>query len=57
MNCYICNKKAIGRLSPDLDINGIGYCLKHKTILHGAYIALMNGNNKIFEQLTGKKIN
>lgn len=57
MPCIIknCKRKVIGRLSPDLDIHGIEYCLKHKTLVTGAYICLLNGNKKAFLELTGNK--
>lgn len=51
MKCIKCNKKAIGRLSPDLDINGIGFCKKHEWEVKMAYFALMQGDEKKFRDL------
>ena len=50
-----CKEKLLGRLSPDMDIQGIGFCKKHKTIVAGAYITLINGNEKLFRSLVGYK--
>lgn len=47
-----CKGKVIGRYSPDMDIRGIGYCRKHKTIVAGAYISLLNGDEDLFKLLT-----
>lgn len=30
MKCYLCNKKAIGRYTVDLDIPGVPFCKEHK---------------------------
>lgn len=51
MNCYICNKKAIGKFTPDMDINGIGFCKEHEDVIRAGYIALVTGNEKLFKQL------
>jgi hypothetical protein len=49
-----CKGKVIGRFSPDLDIKGISFCKKHKTLVAGAYISLMNGDEGLFERITGQ---
>lgn len=51
-----CTGKVINRYSPDMDIRGIGACQKHKTIVFGAYCALLNGDKELFKDLTGYKI-
>lgn len=58
MTCIVkkCKEKVIGRYSPDLDIHGIGFCKKHKTIVLGAYICLLRGDKELFGVLTGQKI-
>ena len=48
-----CKGKVKGRYSPDMDIRGIAFCLKHKTLVSGAYIALLGGDTKTFNSLTG----
>ena len=56
MEClvYNCKRKVIGRLSPDLDIKGLCYCLKHKTIVTGAYFNLINGDSSMCDELSKK---
>lgn len=51
-----CKGKVTGHYSPDMDIRGLGYCLKHKTLVFGAYCCLTNGDKESFYQLTGEKI-
>ena len=51
MKCIICSKKAIGRFSPDLDINGIGFCKKHKEQVTLGYMALLQGDKKLADTL------
>jgi hypothetical protein len=50
MKCIICGKKAKWRYSPDLDINGIGACNKHKKDVHTYYFALIT-DEKLFWDL------
>lgn len=50
-----CKGKVLGRFSPDLDIRGIAFCKKHKTIVTGAYISLIHGDKEIFNIITGNK--
>lgn len=38
--CIICDKKAFGRLSPDIDIVGLGFCKKHKDIVSTIYLLI-----------------
>ena len=56
MKClaYNCKRKVIGRLSPDLDINGLCYCLKHKTVVTMAYFCLINGDDSMAVKLSKK---
>ena len=56
MKCIICGKKAVECYSPDMDIKGICACKKHKEKVKLAYIALVQGNKKIFTELTGKRL-
>ena len=51
MTCYICDEPAIGRLSPDLDIRGIGYCKKHEEDMILAYMSLSGGDREMFDEL------
>ena len=49
MSCIICKKKVIGRLSPDLDLNGIGYCKEHKEDVEFGYVMLIQGDKEMFD--------
>ena len=40
MLCVICKKKAKYKYSPDIDINSIGACAKHKQYVGVAYMIL-----------------
>ena len=51
MNCIFCGKEAKYRLSPDLDIKGIGGCEEHKTPLEIAYYMLIVGDEKEFYKI------
>jgi hypothetical protein len=57
MTCIVknCKGKVIGRYSPDMDIRGIGYCLKHKTVVAGAYMNLIHGDREWMDELSGNK--
>ena len=46
MNCHYkkCENKAIGRLSPDLDIEGLGFCKEHEEQVKYEYYQLISGN-------------
>ena len=44
--CIICKKKAIYRYSPDLDLQGLGACKKHKGDVFMAYYFLINKGKK-----------
>lgn len=50
VKCEICNKKAIYRLSPDMDIKGLGACMKHKEDVYIGYTILMSGGQKEYEE-------
>lgn len=47
MKCHLCNKKAIGRLSPDMDLKGVGFCKEHKYEMMTNYIMLFSENSSI----------
>ena len=49
IKCIKCGKKGIGRLSPDLDIDGIGFCEKHKEDVMLGYYALLKGDKETTE--------
>lgn len=51
-----CKGKVIGRCSPDIDLRSIGFCKKHKTIVAGAYVGLMNGNRFLLEKVSGIRL-
>lgn len=40
MRCEICKKKAVYKFSPDIDIQGLGACEKHKKDMTIAYMLL-----------------
>ena len=42
MKCEICGQEATHRLSPDLDIDGLGGCDKHREDVQIAYYILLN---------------
>ena len=48
--CEICSKKAIYRLTPDLDIQGLGACEKHKQDMQIAYIILTTEGEKEYRE-------
>lgn len=47
MKCHLCNKKAIGRLSPDMDLKGFGFCKEHKYKMTTNYMMLFSENSSI----------
>jgi len=49
--CIVCQKNAIARFSPDIDIQGIAFCRSHKDIVTLAYMLLMQGDRIRFEEL------
>lgn len=49
MKCCICNKLATGSISPDLDIEGIGFCDEHKDKVMFAYTILMYEGEDAFK--------
>jgi|FLOH01.1.fsa_nt_gi hypothetical protein len=51
MKCYKCDKKAIGRLSPDLDIKGIPFCKEHKEFIMMAYMVLITEGEDSFKKI------
>ena len=46
MKCEICGEEAIYRFSPDLDINGLEACEKHKQDMQIAYVILLTDGEK-----------
>ena len=50
MKCSICGKKATIRLSPDLDIQGLGACKKHEDDMMIAYILLTKDGVKEYNE-------
>jgi len=45
MKCFLCNKKAIGKLSPDMDLEGLGFCKEHKYEMMIHYMGLFSEND------------
>jgi len=53
-NCIKCGKPATRRISPDLDIDGIGACDEHiDEIRLDIYLAISTNNYKRFEKKYG----
>jgi hypothetical protein len=50
MKCRICGKKAIYKYSPDLDIDGLGACKKHKEDVFMAYYILISKGEKEYNK-------
>lgn len=50
MKCEICGEEAVYRLSPDLDINGLGACEKHKRDVQLAYTILLQYGEKEYKE-------
>jgi hypothetical protein len=48
MKCELCEEEAIYRFSPDLDIDGLGGCYKHKKSVEIAYYILLNEGIEAF---------
>ena len=46
--CEICGNKAVYRYSPDLDIDGLGACRKHKDDVGFAYLLLTTRGKKSY---------
>ena len=55
MKCYKCDKEAIARLSPDLDIKGMGYCKDHETLIKLAYMVLITEGKEAFDKIITAK--
>ena len=51
--CSMCNKPAIGRYSPDMDIKGLAFCEDHADQVGAAFYCLMTSNIKDFNSLMG----
>lgn len=45
--CNVCDKKAIGCYSPDLDVKGLCFCEEHKDQVFMAYMMLMQGTEDL----------
>jgi hypothetical protein len=57
MECEVCGKKAIYRFSPDMDIEGLGACKKHKRDMMIAFIILWErGEKEYFKYLKSLKL-
>ena len=41
--CTVCDKKAVGCYSPDMDVHGLCFCKKHEEQVMIAYMELMAG--------------
>ena len=54
--CSICNKPAIGRYSPDMDIKGLAFCEDHADQVGAAFYCLMTNNIKDFNSLMGTNL-
>lgn len=53
MKCYKCGKKTNLRLTPDLDLKGIGFCKKHESIIRLAY--MVANTIEEFDKIIGTK--
>ena len=51
MNCEICGDAATYRMSPDLDIRGLGACELHREIVKQAYLILMTMGQDEYQAL------
>lgn len=51
MNCEICGDAATYRMSPDLDIQGLGSCELHREIMRQAYLILMTMGEDEYQAL------
>jgi len=50
MKCEVCQEEAFVRFSPDLDIDGLGACEKHKDDVDMAYIILITSGKEEYEK-------
>ena len=57
LKCSLCDKDAVGRFSPDLDIKGLAFCEEHKDKVGIAFYCLMSDNIEDFNAIMGTKIN
>jgi hypothetical protein len=53
--CIICDEKAVGCYSPDLDIKGLCFCKAHKDRVQMAYMCLISGDEEGCKRLLGNK--
>jgi len=44
VKCRVCGQKAVGCFSPDLDIQGLCFCKKHKEDVMSEYIKIISLN-------------
>lgn len=56
MSCVVCNQPAVSYFTPDIDIRGIGFCLKHKEVVRLAYFALCLGNTDLYNELINSEV-
>jgi len=55
MKCEICREEAIGALSPDLDIDGLGFCKKDAEDMRTAYYILIYVGEKAYNRFINDK--
>ena len=53
ITCHKCDKPAIGRYSPDMDIAGLAFCDEHQELMAAAFYCLLQDDMEIFNQLMG----
>lgn len=52
--CNVCDEKATGVYSPDLDIRGIAFCDTHKDEVTLVYMMLMQGTPEMAKPIIKK---
>lgn len=55
MTCTICNDPAVGSFKIDLDIQGIGFCKEHESLVQCGFFFLLQGNLKEAEKILSPK--
>ena len=56
LECHLCDKPAVGRFSPDMDISGLAFCEKHRDLIGVAFYCLMTDNIEDFDAIMGTNI-
>lgn len=54
MKCSKCDKYATGRLSPDLDIKGVGFCDEHEAEVKMEMLVLIFEGEEAYEKMKKK---